>query len=1006
WKYFGYDAAGNQTIAITSAGANLTGKTLQQALALPGQSDVNGTYTQYNKRGQATSVVEEGRQLRAGVTQNLTSSRSYNAFGEVLSETDALGHTTNYTYNNMGRVIKKESPYVSVTSASGAVSNVRPTENYYYDASGRLVANRDANNNLTRLTLLAGTGYDGGQALVTQELHADGGIRQTKYDRHGNARIMIDEVNRTTTQSFDAMGRVTQITKPGGLNTYYSYDGLGQRLSEYNSVLGSGNKQTTDYDTQGRVISTRAFGGDVTTTTYSWNAGIDNVGMGLTNVGGWTQTISTAADRVSTSDTLYAATETTDLFGHMITRSDVIGQTYNYVYDIGGRMTSETSTLAGGAAYKNNAYSYFNTGQINTITSGNTPVANTNWTRTIASYGYDALGRLTAEKLVAQKGTYTPEQIIWLAPGEPEVIPASYTVTNTTRHDGHGTYDAAGRMTRYYDDAVSGAHNVDKTWAYDAGGNVRKISSTYRPVNANGTLATTTAVQEFWYAFDNMNRTVVSKGQLVGGQIVRGATSTATGTVGGIDILYNKAGERVETTATDEFINPYTGSITADTVEAYTYNADGQITLTKINNVNRATTSFDLLGRVNGHAEYSTAGALVHNRYALVYDARNQVIAEKGKTKQGANWIHTHTVNNYSANGLGANSPAITSYGQVGSSSGTLLYFSETKNWTSTSSALPGYLSSADYAFADAYTRQTYRWNDGAQQANVNLINRDGTSNSGYAYDKNDHLTSVSITGGNRPRTIYFGNNQQGQATLRNEVDNNYSQNDPSQRTYFFGGKQMGTVGNDGTGNVDYEQSITDRTTVQGTGAFRNGAINGSLYADFDANYNAINGNSQQDTGNLYTARGGESLSQVAAAVWGDSSLWYKLAEANGLSGSETLTAGRTLTIPNTVSNASHNANTFKVYDPAKAIGDTSPNTPQPPKAKDNKCGAFGQILLVAIAVAVTAVTYGSLGPVGAAIAGNVASQGVGVATGIQDKFSFKSLAITALSAGVTAGLG
>jgi murein DD-endopeptidase MepM/ murein hydrolase activator NlpD len=39
-------------------------------------------------------------------------------------------------------------------------------------------------------------------------------------------------------------------------------------------------------------------------------------------------------------------------------------------------------------------------------------------------------------------------------------------------------------------------------------------------------------------------------------------------------------------------------------------------------------------------------------------------------------------------------------------------------------------------------------------------------------------------------------------------------------------------------------------------------------------------------------------------------------------------------------------------------------------------------------------------------MAGNVASQGVGVITGIQDKFSFKGVALAALSAGVGAGVG
>jgi hypothetical protein len=89
-----------------------------------------------------------------------------------------------------------------------------------------------------------------------------------------------------------------------------------------------------------------------------------------------------------------------------------------------------------------------------------------------------------------------------------------------------------------------------------------------------------------------------------------------------------------------------------------------------------------------------------------------------------------------------------------------------------------------------------------------------------------------------------------------------------------------------------------------------------------------------------------------------------------------------------------------------------SPTNAKPPKK--NKCGVFGQILLAVIAIAVTYFTAGAataaLGPVlggaAAGAAGSVVSQGVGVATGIQQKFSFKGVALAALSAGIGAGVG
>jgi hypothetical protein len=162
-----------------------------------------------------------------------------------------------------------------------------------------------------------------------------------------------------------------------------------------------------------------------------------------------------------------------------------------------------------------------------------------------------------------------------------------------------------------------------------------------------------------------------------------------------------------------------------------------------------------------------------------------------------------------------------------------------------------------------------------------------------------------------------------------------------------------------------------------------------------------------------YTVREGDTLVSIASSLWGDGALWYKLAEANGFTLGSALIAGRTLSVPGGVSSTHHNADTFKPYDTVETLGNTQPgapniSTPAPPRKKG--CGVIGQILLIAIAVAVTLIATPAAGAsfgqvlLGAA-AGNIASQGVGLVTGIQDKFSFKSLALTVITAGVTAGI-
>ena len=134
-----------------------------------------------------------------------------------------------------------------------------------------------------------------------------------------------------------------------------------------------------------------------------------------------------------------------------------------------------------------------------------------------------------------------------------------------------------------------------------------------------------------------------------------------------------------------------------------------------------------------------------------------------------------------------------------------------------------------------------------------------------------------------------------------------------------------------------------------GLGTFRNGSSTSTSHADFDQFYTPISSYSQGTAGGTYTVRAGESLSSIAAQLWGDSALWYKIAEANGLSASSALATGQTLRLPSNVMRNTHSAATFQPYDPGEAIGNTAPTTPKPPK--DGNCGVVVQIVIVTIAV-------------------------------------------------------
>jgi YD repeat-containing protein len=1033
WRYFVHDRNGNRTLTIESEGTDLANKSLDDAIALArggGASigtvfvdGVNATITVYDQRGLALQTILPIRQRTASNSDNetLVTTRTLNAFGEVTSETDARGNTTNFAYNTMGRLIEKKAPQVAWTSESGAVAYARPTETFYYDLSGRMIGSRDANGHLTSRLLLAGSGHGGAEALVVKEYHPDGGVRENRYDQFGDLRVAINELSNGEHYWYDGMGRVTTVVRRGGLLTdYYAYDLLGQRVRHTNSLLGEGNAETTDYDAQGRIVSSRAFGGDVTTTGYAWNSGITTYGWGgsgaygwATN-GGWTTTTTYANGRtlVEVSDAFDRVTGRTDLGGHV---------TWLY-YDRAGRLEYQ-SNHAGHALLT----TYYNTGLVASVSGA---------AGDLSSYTYDAGGNRISE--------YTTR---------------GYAIVQNAG----ASYDALNRMVSWTEAGNAASPTASITWEYDLSSNIRRSRSEYRPLDQFGAASSTVQVLDHWYRFDEMNRVTTAKGSLVSGAIV-----------GGTQYSYDAAGQR--RTATSAAIvaqwiwrlspdfgysgptryyherdpepvpnmtwSYYDHDYWAQRRDTFAYNADGTLASVSINHdplsfnngatilsvgtmvgdgALKASYSYDAMGRLTRQQDWLGNGTDAGYDRQVVYNAKGQITSETVDTKQGADTWKNVVTNTYD-------------YGTSASYALGSALVTETVD----SKAASG---SSSYVHQySTTTTNTYAWYDGAVQDYLTYAKSgQSTYSTDYVLTATGQLSSVSISDG-RPRTITFTNDMSGLAIRRDEADSNGSTGDPHEVWYRYGGKQLGFTGNNGTLDTDYTRSITNRTRVQPAtpGPFQFGAAIPTGVADFDLSLASINSYSQGSAGGSYTVRAGETLSTIAANLWGDAALWYKLAEANGLSGNAALIEGRTLRLPAGVMKNTHNAATFKPYDPGDVIGETSPTNPKP--KKNNKCGVFGAILLTVIAVAVTAITAGAaLSAVGAvqggllsgmgaflgggmagavgtagaigigaasAAVGSIVSQGVGVATGLQDKFSWKGVALSALSGGINGGMG
>lgn len=993
WRFYVYDQNGNQILAIesegndysnTSLGTSTTSGTLLYSLgSVAGATFVDGVNCSVNvfdKRNQATQAVLTQRELSAtGGRVPLITSQTYNAFGEVATQLDAVGnqqptqagkdaYTTYFYFNTMGRLTRKVMPQVSILSTANVASTVTPTECYYYDLSGRLIGTADANgfvtdyettkSNATTRSLLAGTGYNGSEALVTAEYHRDAGIAKTFYDVFGDARTVRDELNRDETRTYDGMGRVTTIVRRTGLKEEFDYDLLGQRLRHrlkdtVNTLLGS---ESSEYDLQGRVTVSWDLGGDKTTYAYAWNASLTNSGKsGSTIIGGWTKVTTMWAQLGASAKT---KSETTDVHGLTTTETDLGGHTVAYTYDRAGRLTQKQGT--NGSIVTTLGYTYFNTGLTATVTDSTTGMTANNITSTFA---YDAVGRRTAEKYT---GT------VYRSSND-----TSYTaltaMTGQVIQDATITYNALGWMTNFTNKNASAVTDLTVNQYYDAAGNIRRTQTVTYPNLVTGS----TAVADKWFTYDAMNRMVIADGIQSVGTITRGTSGQ------GVSLTYDVAGNRKTATRSiqvyDQELHRY---FTEPVVETYTYDADNQLSSMVYNGDSYAssTTTRDIRGRVIEYTEYSGA-SLSNHRWNIVYNARGQVSSESNfQMISGATDIDSTIANQYDV------------YGNI----------------TRTDNAI--------IDLKDTWQDWHYAWWDGAVVSYSQYDKETYGSNNLYRtdqyYDGLGRLQRAFIDDG-KDRAVHYALNSDDQVVRR--FQNDATSNDPQEYHRFVSGRQVAEYTNDkneDTRDYDYQKLIGDKTSnASGSGRYYHGSTTGTAGGEFGTSgfdpVNQINAGVGQNSRSRYTVQAGDTLQGIAASLWGDSSLWYLIAEANGLSGDAALTAGQGLSIPLHGPSNRNSADMFRPYDTASAVGDLNPTSAKPPKK--NKCGVFGQVLLTVIQIAVqivlTAVLAPVLGPAApfvAKVGANIITQGIGVATGLQDKFSWKQVGITALTAALS----
>ncbi|QNB08849.1 LysM peptidoglycan-binding domain-containing protein [Herbaspirillum frisingense] len=834
---------------------------------------------------------------------------------------------TTYSYNANNQLVKQVQP-----DANGNASAASPVTQLYYDQLGRQVAVRDANGNVN------GNVYDAAGNLV-KELHADGGTVSYAYNAFGDKVKMTDAMGNVISYAYDKLDHLLQTTRgvvavytvDGNNNLQWvatraivesaTYDQAGRKLSQTN---GNGETIRYVYDLRGNVIQTTQPLGQVTRAVF------DMQGRKVAEV----------------DPDNYSTTWSYDYFGQLLSHTDLGGAKYSYTYDNARQLQTQKNTRG-----QNLAYRYDAAGQVTRIDD--------NAIGQVTIYAYDLAGDRVQEKTIQGGVVY---------------------------QDNHLAYDALKRLR------WSGDNRVTVNYTYDGVGNRTHVTT--HVINGDSSQDS-----DRWYGYDAMNRQT-----LVDGYNAAGAIGQAQGHL----ITYDKNGNRLSDTSWgnsvvthqgystvagyDEYGNPLrdeAGNIIYNVVpttyshsaglvtEHYAYDALNRLTSTSKDGVILDYRYYDGADRL---LQSGPAGTLSKDYLAALNGNGTGDGSETKISRFDANGriLHQRVLSGY---GSAKYDIDYTSYDQAGN----VLAYNVTNHEDSNHVS---YYSYSLQRFEGYKPGTTYGNSQGQSGSTVN------------SYDVNGNLVAITDTtrsANNRS----FVNDAAGHALYVNQGGN-------VERQVVVNGEVIGRYGVGVNGSRPTDS---------------NGNPNFTGVNEFNFGYQTIDGDYPSASPGMVVVAPNDTLQSIARGAYGDSQLWYVIAEANGLANDSDLRVGQTLTVPNRANTIHNDANTFKPYDPSKVVGNTTPNipAPPPPPADDGGCGVASIIVMIVVVV-VAAITGGAaigalgtaLGNTGALIvgsaigaaAGSIAGQLTGMALGIQDSFDWKGVATSAITAAITAGVG
>lgn len=316
-------------------------------------TDVDGSITQMAYDQNFGDLIQS-----TNVSLGISTSKTFNIYGQLTSETDPYGKVTSTIYNS------KLLP-TQVTGADGKFSTVSynslslPVEKSMFDEDGNLQS---------KMTFE----YDG-FGRMTKQTDLNGKFSTYTYDAVGNVISTTSNISGTTSAitqyQYDQMNRLTKVTSPKGEETSYTYSLVGELLT----ITDPNGKVTQfQYDLKGRVIQKVDPMGSTWSMTYDANGNLLTEADPKGNSKTFSYNSINKVTGIQTSDDLIQ-------YAYNI-KDNVVGiqnqtSTINYIRDLKQRITSETVS---GVNYPSHTIAYTYT-QNDLRTQASSPVQTVNY---------------------------------------------------------------------------------------------------------------------------------------------------------------------------------------------------------------------------------------------------------------------------------------------------------------------------------------------------------------------------------------------------------------------------------------------------------------------------------------------------------------------------------------------------------------------------------------------------------------------------------------------------